>query len=118
MSYWGSGRSLLFYHRVAQFSPQSSSGILTKPHHKPHPLPVRRKLIVQALSVKQHFHGVEADAATASVLLRAARAAIKRVEDVLELLFGERCAGVFDGEFMLATSNFYHTAGVAVAYRV
>lgn len=97
MSYWGSGRSLLFYHRVAQFSPQSSSGILTKPHHKPHPLPVWRKLIVQTLSVEQHFHGIEADAATASVLIRGGITPIKRVEDVLELLRGQWCAGVFDG---------------------
>ena len=117
MSYRGSGRSLLFYHRVAQFSPQSSSGILTKPHHKPHALPVRREVVVQTLSVEQHFHGVEADAATASVL-HAARAAIKRIKDMLELLFGEWCAGVFDGQFVLVTSNFYDAPCVAVAHRV
>ena len=56
-----------------------------------------RKAVVQTFGIEQHFHRVEADAATASVLLRAARAAIKRVEDVLELLRGEWCAGVFDG---------------------
>lgn len=82
---------------LINFSIECISFTLFKPHHKPHPLPVRRKLIVQPLSVEQHFHRVEADAAAASVLIRAARAAIKRVEDALELLFGERCAGVFDG---------------------
>lgn len=83
--------------KVAQFSPQSSSGILTKPHHKPHPLPMWCEAVVQTLSVEQHFHSIEADAATASVLIRAARVAIKRVEDVLELLRSEWRAGVFDG---------------------
>lgn len=76
------------------------------------------KAVVQAFSVEQHFYRVEADAAAISVLRRATRRAIKRIKDVLELLRGERCAGVFDGEFMLITSNFYHTAGGAVAHRV
>ena len=79
---------------------------------------MRHELIVQAFGVEQHFHGVEADAATASVLLRAARAAIKRVKDVLELLFGEWFAGVFDSQLMLVASNFYDAAGIAVAHRV
>ena len=55
------------------------------------------EVIIQPLSVEQHFHGVEANAAAASGLLRGGIAPIKRVKDVLELLFGERCAGVFDG---------------------
>ena len=79
---------------------------------------MRHELIVQAFGVEQHFHGVEADAATASVLLRAARAAIKRVKDVLELLFGEWCADVFDGQFVLVAGNCYHAPGVAMAHRV
>ena len=77
-----------------------------------------RKLIIQALSVEQHFHSVEADAAAVGVLLRGGIAPIKRVEDVLELLFGERCAGVFDGQLMLVAGKFYHTPGVAVAHRI
>lgn len=77
-----------------------------------------RKLIIQAFSVEQHFHGVEADAAAVGVLLRGGIAPIKRVEDVLELLFGERFAGIFDGQLMLAAGNCYHAPCVAVAHRV
>ena len=58
---------------------------------------MRREVIVEALGIEQHFHGIEADAATASVLLRATRRAIKWVKDMLELLFGEWFTGIFDG---------------------
>ena len=76
------------------------------------------EVIIQPLSVEQHFHGVEANAAAVGMLLRAVRTAIKRVENVLELLFGERLAGVFDSQLMLVASNFYHASRVAVAHRV
>ena len=79
---------------------------------------MRREVIVKALSVEQHLYGVEADATAVAVLLRAARRAIKRIKDVLELLRGERLAGVFDGEFVLAAGNCYHAPGVAVTHRV
>lgn len=55
------------------------------------------KAVVQAFSVEQHFYRIEADAAAVSMLRRAARRAIKRIENVLELLLSERRAGVFDG---------------------
>ena len=58
---------------------------------------MRRKFIIQSLSVEQHFHSIEADAAAVGMLLRAVTAPTKRIEDVLELLFGEWFAGVFDG---------------------
>lgn len=58
---------------------------------------MRREVIVQAFGVEQHFHGVEADAAAVGVLFRGGITPIKRVENVLELLFGEWPAGVFDG---------------------
>ena len=77
-----------------------------------------RKAVVQALGVEQHLYGVEADAAAISVLLLVARAAIKRIKNMLKLLFGEWFAGVLDSQLILATSNFYHAAGVAMAYRV
>ena len=76
------------------------------------------KLIVQTLGVEQHFHGVEADAAAVSVLLRGGITPIKRVEDVLKLLLGERLAGVFNSQLILVASNFYDASGVAVAHRV
>lgn len=69
----------------------------SQPYHKPHTVLHRHKLILQPLRLKQHFHDVEADAATISVSWRLAIGAVKRVKDVLELLFGERFAGVFDG---------------------
>lgn len=74
------------------------------------------KAVVQAFSVEQHFYRIEADAATVSMLRRAARRAIKRIKDVLELLFGERFAGVFDSQLILVASNFYHAPGIAVAH--
>ena len=76
------------------------------------------KLIVQALGAEQHFNGVEADAAAVSVLLLVARTAIKRVKDVLELLFGEWFASIFDSQLILVASNFYHASRIAVAHRV
>lgn len=76
------------------------------------------EVIVQTFGVEQHFHSVEANAAAIGVLLRATRRAIKRIKDMLELLLGERRAGVFDGEFVLATGDRYHAPSVAVAYRV
>ena len=79
---------------------------------------MRREVIVQALGVEQHFHGVEADATAVGMLLRAVRTAIKRVEDMLELLLGEWFAGVFDGQLILVASNFYHTPHIAVTHRV
>ena len=79
---------------------------------------MRRKLIIQPLSVEQHFHGIEADATAIGMLLRAVRTAIKRVEDVLELLFGEWFADIFDSQLMLVASNFYDAAGIAVAHRI
>lgn len=79
---------------------------------------MRREVIVQALGTEQHFHGVEADATAVGMLLRAVRTAIKRVKDMLELLFGEWFAGVFDSQLMLVASNFYDAAGIAVAHRV
>ena len=77
-----------------------------------------RKFTIQSLSVEQHFHGVEADAAAVGALFRGARATIKRVENVLELLFGEWLASVFDGQLMLVAGDCYHAPGVAVAHRV
>ena len=79
---------------------------------------MRRKLIIQTLDIEQHFHSVEADAAAVGVLLRGGVAPIKRVEDALELLFGEWFAGDFDGQLILVASNFYHTSRIAVAHRV
>lgn len=79
---------------------------------------MRREVIVQAFGVEQHFHSVEADAAAVGMLLRAVRTAIKQVEDVLELLFSEWFAGVFDGQLALVAGDCYHTPGVAVAYRI
>lgn len=74
------------------------------------------EVIVQAFGVEQHFHGVEANAAAIGMLLCATRRAIKRIKDVLELLFGERFAGVFDSQLILVASNFYHAPGIAVAH--
>ena len=79
---------------------------------------MRREIIVQTFGIEQHFHGVEADATAVGMLLRAVRTAIKRVEDVLELLFSEWFAGVFDGQLMLVAGNYYHTPRVAVAHRI
>ena len=58
---------------------------------------MRREVVVQSFGIEQHFHGVEADAAAVDVLFCGGIAPIKRVENVLELLFGEWFAGVFDG---------------------
>lgn len=79
---------------------------------------MRCEVIIQTLGVEQHFHGIEADAATVGVLLRGGIAPIKRVEDVLELLFGEWFASVFDSQLILVASNFYHAPGVAVTHRI
>ena len=79
---------------------------------------MRHKLIVQTLSVEQHFHGVEADAAAVGVPFRGGIAPIKRIKDMLELLRGQWCAGVFDGQLMLVAGNFYDAPGIAVAHCV
>lgn len=90
----------------------------TKPHHKPHTLPVWCEAIIQTLSVEQHFHGVEANAAAVGMLFRGVRATIKWIENMLELLLGKWFASIFDSQLILVASNFYHASRVAVAYRV
>ena len=79
---------------------------------------MRREVVVQSFGIEQHFHSVEADTAAVGMLLRAVRTAIKRIENVLELLFSERFASIFDSQLILVASNFYHASHVAVAHRV
>lgn len=79
---------------------------------------MRRKLILQPFCIKQYFHDVKSNAAAISALLCGNIAPIKRIKDMLELLFSQWFAGVFDGQLMLVAGDCYHAPGVAVAYRI